>query len=89
MYNVEWNTQSVKDFVSASFDNYILQWDIKDKKEAVTKYEFSENTHIREVKFSPFNPHHLAAQSSTKLEIIDIRQPATPFWWTTTNCKQR
>jgi hypothetical protein len=40
----------------------------------VNKYEFSEYTKIRDVKFSPHKPELLAVQSSSKLELLDIRK---------------
>jgi hypothetical protein len=40
----------------------------------VEKYEFSESTKIRDLKFNPFRPEQLAVQSSTKLELLDLRK---------------
>lgn len=44
------------------------------KENKVNKYEFSEYTKIRDVKFSPHRPELLAVQSSSKLELLDIRK---------------
>ena len=40
----------------------------------VGEYELAENTKIRDVKFNPRRPELMAVQSSTKLELIDIRK---------------
>ena len=61
-------------FVSSSFENYIYQWDKNRPDAFVAKYTYSESTKIRDIKFNPYNPNYLAVQSSTKLEITDLRK---------------
>jgi WD40 repeat protein len=71
--NIEWNTGSRACFVSSSFENYILQWDTRQPDHHVAKYDYSETTKIRDLKFNPHNDNYLAVQSSTKLELSDCR----------------
>jgi len=40
----------------------------------VAKYELGESIKIRDLKFNPYRPHQLAVQSSTRLELLDIRK---------------
>ena len=53
---------------------YAVRPSLASTEKLTAKYELSESTKIRDLKFSPHRPWQLAVQSSTKLEILDLRK---------------